>query len=356
MKRFLLGTLLAGGAVATPAHALTATSTPDTAYAYSGEIRVDNSRTARRGAVRSSFTLPASWRRRGPIDAGAVGFVAAGCGGFRVTFTARLTETAASTSTAERAAAAVPRVGTDAFHSGTRQSAAWRVSRISGGPDVRGVLVQPLVDRNAPAGRRLYSQTSVVAESAAADCSIGNTRVVADTLARALAAGRAGGFSFDRTLPSFRFRLSRSDARRITTRPAGLSASLTLPAKWPRRPATAVSLRVGPLGSCRIQASLIPRVTATDETAAARAAALAPGNGRYVLGAGTSDDLVFRVVRDGGSTTVRGAAVRRIADGRLAEVVAVATADQATECHSGGPRSVGDALASAFAGATLGAG
>lgn len=353
--------LAAAGAVAAPAQALTVTSTADTAYGFDGTVRVDNARTARRGSVRSGYVLPATWRRRGPIDRGVVGFVAPGCGGFSVWFTARLVETPTATSTRERTVAAIAHAGSDAFHGGTRQSAAWRVA-VAG--DVAGVLVQPITDRNAPSGRRLFSETSVVARTTRR-CSVRDKRLVADTLARALAAGRAGGFSYDRSLPGFRFRLRRSSLRRLSrTGYAPFDFALTLPAAWPRRgDGPRSSLRFGPLGSCRITVTLTPRaVRAAPGTASERALALIPGGGRYVLGTGTSDDAAFRVVRDQSSDTVRGVLVRSTgaepgnpAAARFEEMGAVAEADPATECHSGGPRTVGDALAAAFAGGRLGA-
>jgi hypothetical protein len=98
------------------------------------------------------------------------------------------------------------------------------------------------------------------------------------------------------------------------------------------------------------------------EPAADRVARLAPETGRRLLDVGTRSDAAWRVVRPTGSQAISAVLVRpaptvktQPAPGRVwLEVRIAATPDPRTECHSGGPRTVGaeagDALATARVG------
>lgn len=121
--------------------------------------------------------------------------------------------------------------------------------------------------------------------------------------------------------------------------------------------------RFGPIGSCRIRVTISASALADpSEDAVKRAVRLLPGAGRSVLDYGTRTNSAYRVVRspDGQEVnallikpapTVRQQPVPRIV---WIELRARAVIDPRTECHSGGPRTVGGQLGDAFAAARLG--
>jgi len=111
--------------------------------------------------------------------------------------------------------------------------------------------------------------------------------------------------------------------------------------------------------SCRHKVTFRPRlIQAPDVPATERAAALTPAPATNVRTSGTRGSAAFRVIRQRGTADVTGVLVQPLssryagapAGQRIyAEIVAVGLADPRTECHSGGPRGVGDAFGDAFA-------
>jgi hypothetical protein len=138
----------------------------------------------------------------------------------------------------------------------------------------------------------------------------------------------------------------------------------TVPGSW-RRVGRQKGLRhrFGPIGSCRIRVTISASTIAdVKEGAVSRATRLLPGAGRAVLDYGTRTNAAYRVVRaaDGKGVnallvkpapTVRQEPAPRIV---WIELRARAVIDSRTECHSGGPRTVGRLLGDAFAAARLG--
>lgn len=137
--------------------------------------------------------------------------------------------------------------------------------------------------------------------------------------------------------------------------------NLVFPRTWKRTSKrTSRTLKLLTPSSCGHVATLTPNLTqGVTQSAAARAAALLPATGRYVMDTGTRRGSAFRVVRDRRSNTVRGVLVTPLASAYspgvpsgqtvYAQISAVATANPKRECHSGGPRSVAAALGDAFA-------
>jgi hypothetical protein len=138
----------------------------------------------------------------------------------------------------------------------------------------------------------------------------------------------------------------------------------TVPGTWRvRGRASGLTRTFGPIGSCRFTVRVSARAVAdASETAAARVARLLPVTGPRLLDAGTRANGAWRVARSTGSQAVTGLLVRpapsvktQPAGGRVwLEVRFSATPDPRTECHAGGPRTVGaqsgDALATAAVG------
>jgi hypothetical protein len=143
-----------------------------------------------------------------------------------------------------------------------------------------------------------------------------------------------------------------------------LRLSYVVPGSWHvRGQARGLSRTFGPVGSCRFTIRLTARATTgADADAAARVARLLPGSGRFVLDSGTRGNAAWRVVRTSGKPEVTALLVRpapsvrtQPSGGRVwLHVRVVSRADPRTECHSGGPRTVGrqsgDALATAVVG------
>jgi hypothetical protein len=143
-----------------------------------------------------------------------------------------------------------------------------------------------------------------------------------------------------------------------------LRLAYTVPSTWPLRgTGSATSRTFGPIGSCRFTVKVTSRaIVDVSEPAADRVARLAPATGARLADVGTRTNRAWRVTRTAGSQTVTGLLVRpapsvktQPAGGRVwLEVRFVATPDPRTECHAGGPRTVGaqsgDALATAVVG------
>lgn len=142
-----------------------------------------------------------------------------------------------------------------------------------------------------------------------------------------------------------------------------LRVAYTVPAKY-RALASKRRLvrRFGPIGSCRITLEITARAAAGEvEDATARVEKALPASGRALRDYGTRRNAAFRVVRVAGQG-VRGlyatpapSVKTQPAGKRLwLELDAAGTIDPNVECHSGGPRSVADEIANAFATARLG--
>jgi hypothetical protein len=139
----------------------------------------------------------------------------------------------------------------------------------------------------------------------------------------------------------------------------------SVPSSWRhigRRRAVKLTHRFGPIGSCRIRVTISGAAVAdAPEDPVARVARLLPGTGRGLLDYGTRTNAAYRVVR----ASTRGAdallvkpapMVRQQPAPRIVwlELRAIAVIDSRTECHSGGPRTVGTLLGDAFAAARIG--
>ena len=142
---------------------------------------------------------------------------------------------------------------------------------------------------------------------------------------------------------------------------AGFRAYALLPKSLPDRTANGGPvLRFGPIGSCRFNLSISAKVVARGpaETAQERTVRLRPASRQYVYAEGTRASAAWRVIRVKGTANVQGI---YIAPGSVRtgpqfdspsipawiEVRATAN-DHVSECHSGGPRYIGDSLAEAF--------
>jgi hypothetical protein len=144
-----------------------------------------------------------------------------------------------------------------------------------------------------------------------------------------------------------------------------MRTTYAVPSSWPRlgrRRASKLTHRFGPIGSCRIRVT-ISGVAVADapEDSVTRVTRLLPGTGRGLLDHGTRTNAAYRVVRASTrgvdallvkpAPTVRQQPAPRIV---WLELRAIAVIDSRTECHSGGPRTVGTLLGDAFAAARLG--
>jgi hypothetical protein len=139
-----------------------------------------------------------------------------------------------------------------------------------------------------------------------------------------------------------------------------------VPASWPLRgKRTGLRRRFGPVGSCRIGITIWGAAVADRaEPATGRVTRLLPANGGRLLDYGTRGNAAYRVVRTSGRKDKEVVAllvkpapnvsaqpdVRRV----WLELRARAVADPKTECHAGGPRTVGVALGDALASARAG--
>lgn len=145
-----------------------------------------------------------------------------------------------------------------------------------------------------------------------------------------------------------------------------LRTQYTVPSRWPRRGRSTrprLTHRFGPIGSCRIRVTISGSVTAdAPEDSVARVTRLLPGSGRKLLDFGTRTNAAYRVVQAPVGKTVDALlvkpapTVRKQPAPRIVwiELRAHAVIDPKTECHSGGPRTVGTQLGDAFAAARVG--
>jgi hypothetical protein len=145
------------------------------------------------------------------------------------------------------------------------------------------------------------------------------------------------------------------------SRTGSLRTHYIVPANWRRDSGLGRVMRFDTHNSCHHKVTFTPRlVQAEDVPATERAESLVPGSNPYAYG--TREGAAFRVRRQRGSATVVGVLVQPLsqryasAPGQrvYAELRATATADPKLECHSGGPRTVGDAIGDAFAAGQVG--
>jgi hypothetical protein len=143
-----------------------------------------------------------------------------------------------------------------------------------------------------------------------------------------------------------------------------LRTSYAVPRSWRQvRRRTGLRRRFGPIGSCRIRVTIFAAAVADlPEDAVARATRLLPGTGRSVYDYGTRTNGAYRVVREPGGKEVNALLVKpapTVSQQPAPRIVwielrARAVVDPRTECHSGGPRTVGVQLGDAFAAARVG--
>jgi len=144
-----------------------------------------------------------------------------------------------------------------------------------------------------------------------------------------------------------------------------LRAQYAVPSSWRSRTRKRSSLtrRYGPIGSCRIRVTITGAAVAdAAEGAVARVTRLLPGSGGALIDNGTRTEAAYRVVRTGSTQEVNALLVRPAPTVRLQpsprivwiELRARAVVDPQTECHFGGPQSVGLQLGDAFAAARVG--
>jgi hypothetical protein len=162
-----------------------------------------------------------------------------------------------------------------------------------------------------------------------------------------------------------------SGARNVSVADGGalkgyIRVKLDLPSSWKQIDKKRSSIvRFGPIGSCRFKVTLRPRlVQAVEQSADERVAEMLPASPAYVQAYGTRESAAFRAIRVKGTPEVRALLVQPLPtrstpgvepEKRIyAEVSATGIADPKQECHSGGPRSVADALADAFAAGSVG--
>lgn len=151
----------------------------------------------RSGTIRLQFTVPRTWKRTSARGARSWRFASRNSCAHTVTVRQRLVLGDEATATS-RATDLLPATGQYVYWSGTRNNAAYRVIRVRGGAEVRGVLVQPLATRysgGAPAGRRVYAELSMTGvPDRRRECHAGGPRSIGEAIADAFAAGSAGGF------------------------------------------------------------------------------------------------------------------------------------------------------------------
>jgi hypothetical protein len=138
-----------------------------------------------------------------------------------------------------------------------------------------------------------------------------------------------------------------------------------VPSSWRRlgrRNALKLTHRFGPIGSCRIRVTISGAAVAdAPEDSVARVTRLLPAAGRSLLDHGTRTNAAYRVVRastrGADALLVKPAPTVRQQPAPLIvwlELRAIAVIDSRTECHAGGPRTVGTLIGDAFAAARVG--
>ena len=168
---------------------------PPVAISAGGTVPVAN--WTRSGNIRLEFTVPRTWKRKSAKGSRSWRFATGNSCAHAVTVRQRLV-LAPEAPSATRAAELLPATDQYVYWAGTRNNAAFRVIRLRGGAEIRGVLVQPLASRysgGAPAGQRVYAELSMTAvPNPKLECHAGGPRGVAEAMADAFAAGSAGGF------------------------------------------------------------------------------------------------------------------------------------------------------------------
>jgi hypothetical protein len=192
---------------------------------------------------------------------------------------------------------------------------------------------------------------------------------LAAVLAVTLGAVAVAGTTFRGSTSASYMRVSSSGDVTIgnaSGRRGSVRARYLLPAKWRRDSSiNARTLRFDTRNSCRHKVTFTPRlIQAEDVPPAERAATLAPATSQYVQATGTREGAAFRVVREPAGDGLVGVLVQPlpksstigVPEGRrvFAELRARSTRDPRTECHAGGPRTVGDAIGDAFGAGSAG--
>ena len=188
------------------------------------------------------------------------------------------------------------------------------------------------------------------------------TRLILITLLASLAAAAHAQAQSSRppsTTPYSKYTLA--GASTLNGAKLNFRAYALLPTKLPDRTANGGSvLRFGPIGSCKFNLAISAKVVARDatETAGQRVARLRPATSQYIYAQGTRASAAWRVIRVKGSASVRGIWVSptslrtSVLFGTPTTPVWLevrGTADEhVEECHSGGPRYIGQSLADAF--------
>ena len=165
---------------------------------------------------------------------------------------------------------------------------------------------------------------------------------------------------------------ARTDVRAFGERPVRNAAGMryvlrtayAVPSSWRRiGRKRGLTRRFGPIGSCRIRVTITAAAVAdVAEDAVTRVGRLLPSSGGTVLDFGTRTNAAYRVVRASGTREVTALLVKPAPTVRQQpapnvvwiELRAHAVIDPRTECHSGGPRTVGTQLGDAFAAARVG--
>jgi len=199
-------TLLLVSVVALGAAALAVAGSPFRGSVTTSHVRVSQSgdvtiadASGRRGSVRARYLLPRTWRRDSALSARTLRFDTRNSCRHRVTFTSLLVQ-AEDVPAAERAEALAPATSQYVQAEGTREGAAFRVTRTRGTSNLVGVLVQPLsktYTTGTDAGQRVFAEISARATAdPRTECHSGGPRTVGDAIGDAFAAGQAGGFAF----------------------------------------------------------------------------------------------------------------------------------------------------------------
>jgi hypothetical protein len=146
--------------------------------------------------LRTSYIAPGSWKAaKAKRDAITRRFGPVGSCKIAVTVTARAVADADETA-AGRVARLLPASGRYLHDEGTRNSAAWRVTRGTGSKTITGMLVRaaPSV-RTQPSGKRVWLELVAVGTvDPAVECHAGGPRSVAAAFGDLLAVGSLGGF------------------------------------------------------------------------------------------------------------------------------------------------------------------
>ncbi|MDX6721219.1 MAG: hypothetical protein QOJ63_3473 [Solirubrobacteraceae bacterium] len=146
--------------------------------------------------LRTSYIAPGSWKAaKAKRDAITRRFGPVGSCKFRVTVTARAVADADETASA-RVARLLPASGRFLHDEGTRNRAAWRVTRGTGSKTITGLLVRaaPSV-RTQPQGKRVWLELIAVGTvDPKVECHAGGPRSIAAAFGDLLAVGSLGGF------------------------------------------------------------------------------------------------------------------------------------------------------------------